>query len=347
MVEPALMDAAFLLAPGRLELRRVPVPRPAAGEVVVRVESALTCGTDLKMLRRGHAKLPLPAAFGHEFAGRIAAVGAGVRAFAGDDAVMCVPTAPCGECRHCMRGRGNLCAATIGRMVLGAYAGYVLLPAHIVQQHLFPRPPHLSAAAAAALEPLACVVHGAARVPLRDAEHAVIIGDGAIALLFARVARLEGAARVLVLGRHETRLAVAQAWGAAAALAADDASAHAAVHDFTGGRGADVVVECIGDPAAWRLASELAAAGGTALLFGGCAAGSEARFDAYRVHYEEVSLVGAFHYTPEAVRRARALLADGRVDPTPLITHRRPLGELDAALQLMADRAAIKVEVVP
>ncbi|CAN5694572.1 alcohol dehydrogenase catalytic domain-containing protein [soil metagenome] len=344
---PAVMRAAFLLAPGEVEVREVPVPRPGRGEVLVGVEAALTCGTDLKMYRRGHARLPLPAPFGHEFAGRVVVTGEGVREFTPGDAVMCVPTAPCGACRLCEAGRENLCPQAVGRMVLGAYADYVLLPEHIVERHLFQRPPSLTPEAAAMLEPLACVVHGASRVAWPRVRHAVILGDGAIALLFARMAVLRNVPRVLVLGRHETRLVVARQYGAEAAIASDDDAARDLVGEFTTGAGADLVVECVGTPETWRLASELACTGGVALLFGGCAASARVDFDAGRLHYDEIDLIGAFHYTPRAVQQAVALLADGTVDASPLITHRVPLERLDDALALMNDRSAIRVALTP
>jgi L-iditol 2-dehydrogenase len=344
---PATMRAGFLDGPGSLTLRDVAVPRPGAGEVLVRVEAALTCGTDIKLYQRGHARLPTPTAFGHEFSGRIAALGAGVTAFDIGDAIACVPTAPCGNCPHCERGRENLCADAIGRMVLGAFAQYILLPQHIVERHLFPRPAALTAPAAAVLEPLACVVHGASRVEWSGVRHTVIVGDGPIALLFARVAVLRGVPAVLVLGRHETRLRMAAEFGARTAAAHTDDDARQHVASFTTSGGADLVIECVGTPAAWRLASELAGTGGTVLLFGGCAAGSEATFDAYHMHYDEVDHVGAFHYTPRAVHEALWLLTSGAVPAASLITHTLPLDRLHDALELAMTRTAIKVAVVP
>jgi L-iditol 2-dehydrogenase len=337
------MTAAFLLAPGRMELREVPVPAPGPGEVVIRVEAALTCGTDVKTYRRGHARLPVPAPFGHECAGRVAAVGEGVAGFREGDAVMYVPTAPCQACGHCRAGRENLCPEAVGRMVLGAYAEYVKLPPHIVAMHLFHRPPSLSAAEAAVLEPLSCVVHGASRIPWAGEPAAVILGDGPIALLFARVAVLQGA-RVLLLGRREARLDAARRYGAAAALATSDDEAAAAVAAHGG---AAVVVECAGTPEAWRLASSLAGGGGTVMLFGGCAPGTQVAFDAERIHYEEVNHVGAFHYTPRAVRAALSLLESGDVDARPLISRAMPLARLQDALELVMQREAIKVELRP
>lgn len=211
---PSRMRAAVLVRPGQVEMREVPVPAPGPGELLVRVDAALTCGTDLKTFQRGHPRIPLPTSMGHEFSGAVVAVGPGVGRFREGDAIACVPTAPCGECRLCRRGRENLCPDAVGRMVFGAFAEYVLLPRHIVERHVFPRPAGLAAHEAAALEPLACVVHGADRVAFERAEHVVFLGDGPITLLFLQVARLRGAGNVIVVGRHEARLAVARALGA-------------------------------------------------------------------------------------------------------------------------------------
>lgn len=341
------MRAAVLVEPGRVELRDVPVPAPGPGELVVAVQAALTCGTDLKTYRRGHPRIPLPAPLGHEVSGVVAAKGVGVTRMREGDTVALVPTAPCGQCRLCRRGRDNLCPDAVGRIMLGAFADFVRVPAHIVSANVFPRPSDILAETAAALEPLACVVHGAHRVPLADAETVALIGDGAIALLFLQVALARGAGRVLVAGRHQTRLDVARELGAERAVAAEGAELLDVVHDWTGGAGADVVVECVGTPATWQLASGLAGAAGSVLLFGGCPSGTTAAFETYRMHYEEVDHIGAFHYGLADVRAAWALLLERRVRIGPIVTHRRPLAAFDEALQLALDRSAIKVAVHP
>jgi L-iditol 2-dehydrogenase len=329
--------------PGRLALREVPVPKPGPGEAVVAVEAALTCGTDLKLLRRGHPRIPLPAPLGHEFAGTIAATGAGVTAWREGDAVACVPTAPCGRCCLCMCARENLCPEAVGRMVLGAFAGYVCLPPHIVQTHLFHRPPSMPAAVAAALEPLACVVHGLDRLGLEAGQSVLVLGDGAIGLLFAQLARLHGAGRVRVAGHHAGRLAVAAALGAETTTA--QGPELAALIGADGG--ADRVIECVGEPEVWEQAHSLAAVGGRVLLYGGCAAGTRASFDTGRLHYEEIDVVGAFHYGRRDVRAAFERLTDGSVRIEPLITHEVPLSRLAEALDLARSRQAIKVAVRP
>jgi len=328
---PATMRSAFLERPGELVLRDVPVPRPAAGELLVRVEAALTCGTDLKLFQRGHPLIPTPTPFGHEFSGIVVAAGSGASKQPGD-AVFCVPTAPCGSCDFCTRDRENLCEHAVGRMLLGAFAEYVLVPAHIAAIHVFTRPASIAPECAAVLEPLSCVVHGASRVDWRAVRTAAVLGDGPIGLLFARVAVLRGA-DVTVIGHHDNRLSVARTFGAR--------TSHAAEGRF------DLVVECVGTPESWQVAADLTATGGRVMLFGGCAAGTRVSFDAFRIHYEEVDVTGAFHYTPRAVQEARELLESGRVDASPLITHRLPLSALHEALQVVADRTAIKVAVIP
>lgn len=342
----ATMRQAVLVERERLELREVPVPEPGPGELLLDVEVALTCGTDLKTYRRGHPRIPIPTPLGHEVAGTVAAVGAGVTAFREGDALASVPSAPCGACRLCRRGHENLCPDAVGRMVFGAFADQVLLPRHIVDANAFHRPDGMDAATAAALEPLACVVHGADRVALDRAERVVVLGDGPIALLFLQLARLRGAGAVLVAGHHHNRLAVASELGGDP-VNTGGAALEEVVADWSGGMGADVVIECVGSPALWQAGAGLVAPGGELLVYGGAGAGTRACFDTERLHYLEVDVKGAFHYGPDAVRRALDLLADGAVSIGPLVTHRVPLARLNEALRLALDREAIKVAVEP
>jgi L-iditol 2-dehydrogenase len=337
------MRRAEVPAPGRVELREVPTPAPGPGEVLVAVEAALTCGTDLKLVQRGHARIALPTPLGHEFAGTVAAIGEGVAEWALGDPVACVPTAPCLRCALCLRGRENLCPEAVGRLVMGAFADYVLVPSHIVGIHLFRRPEGVAAETAAALEPLACVVHGAERANIESGDFVVLLGDGPIALLFAQLAGLRGAGRVLVAGRHRNRLEVAAHLGAETTQLGE-ADLHRLVR---AGGGADRVVECVGNPSAWELAHALAAPGGRVLMYGGCAADTRACFDTARIHYDEIDIVGAFHYRPTDVREALRLLAECAVRIEPLITHRVPLARLDEALELARSRGAVKVAVRP
>jgi L-iditol 2-dehydrogenase len=272
------MRGHVLVRPGTIELRALPRPRPDPDGVVVRVRAALTCGTDLKAYLRGHPKFPMPTLFGHEFAGDLAELGAEVRGLHEGDAVMAVPTAPCGACYHCDRDQENLCAQVMDTMVLGAYAEYIKLPGSIVRTNLYAKPPGLPYAEAALLEPLACVLHGLSQVRLRPADTVVLIGAGAIALLYLLFLRARGHAPVVVAARSAARAEQAAALGAVVLRTAADA-ARAPVLELTHGRGADVVIECTGQVAVWELAPQLARRGGQVVLFGGCPTGRMVRFD--------------------------------------------------------------------
>src|SRR5579883_2474597 len=155
---PGLMRSAILVEPGRIELREVPAPQAPPGGIVVRVRAALTDGTDLKTYRRGHPKMPMPTRFGHEFSGDVVAVGQGVTQFAPGDPVMCAHTAPCGRCYWCRHEQEELCEELMPAMLLGAYAELIAVPRRVAEQNCFAKPPAVSYAQAAFLEPLACVV---------------------------------------------------------------------------------------------------------------------------------------------------------------------------------------------
>jgi L-iditol 2-dehydrogenase len=185
------------------------------------------------------------------------------------------------------------------------------------------------------------------RLDLAAAEHVVIIGDGPIALLFLQVARLRTDAPILVAGHHDDRLDLARRLGADATTMHGGEALLADVTSFTGGALASTVVECVGSPQSWESAARLVAPAGTVLMFGGRAPGERASLDAYRLHYEEVDVIGAFHYGRSDVREAFGLLAAREVRIDPLITHRVPLGRFRDALDLALSRKALKVAVEP
>jgi L-iditol 2-dehydrogenase len=341
------MRVYHLVRPGELRLDTVEVPEPADGEVLARVAVALTCGTDLKTFERGHARLKLPGLLGHEWAGVVESVGPGVGSVRPGDRIVATPTAPCGDCAYCLSDAENLCFHLFEHMALGAYGEYVLIPRHIVNRNAFRIPDSVGDVQAAFLEPLACTVHGADLLRLGGDRTVAFLGDGPISLLFMQVALLRGAGRVVVIGHHPDRLELARALGADATANALVTDPREAVRATTDGLGADSVVECVGRPEAWGQAVQLARKGGEVLLFGGCEKGSEVRLDTERVHYDEITVKGGFHYTPDSVRRAWELICGGTVALDPLITHRMGLGELPAAFERLRRREAVKVAIVP
>src|SRR5574344_1966988 len=195
--------------PGDIRLEDVAIKPLGEGEVLVKVESALTCGTDVKTFRRGHPVLikEIPSGFGHEFAGVIAKMGKNVDGFQIGDRVVAANSAPCGECFYCKREEFNLCENL--HLLNGAYAQYITVPARIVKKNMLHLNKNLSFDKAAFCEPLANVVHGVERTDIKPGQTVGIIGIGPIGLMFARVAKLKGA-RVIAAGRNPIKLKLAE-----------------------------------------------------------------------------------------------------------------------------------------
>ncbi len=345
---PTRMRAVTFHGPGDIRYGTVPVPRPGPGEVLVRIQVALTCSTDVKTFRRGHPVMiqEIPTVFGHEFAGEVAAVGEGVERFGVGQRVAAANSAPCFSCGYCRHGRENLCERLL--FLNGAFAQYIRVPAPLAAVNLFPLPDDLPAREAAFLEPLACVLHGIDRAAVRADDTVAILGTGPLGLLLLQAARLRGA-RCIAAGRGALRLSRAYASGAEAVVdVAATPDPVAAIRERTpGGLGPDIVIEAVGRPEAWEQAAAVARKGGTVVFFGGCAPGSEVRLDTRRLHYEELTLLGVFHHTPAHVRQALDLLAGRLLALDPLISHEMPLKDLEAALLAMERREALKVAIIP
>jgi L-iditol 2-dehydrogenase len=340
------VKAQVYYGPGDLRFEDTPVPEPGPGEVVLRIEAALTCGTDVKTLRRGHpVMIPrVPTVFGHEFAGTVAAVGPGVGSVRPGDRAVAANSAPCGTCAACRRGRPNLCDDLL--FVNGAYAEYIALPPRLVTENLVTVSPTADAARVAFAEPVACCLRAMDAAEARAGDTVVVLGHGPLGLLLGLLARA-GGSRVILAGKTGPRLERARGLGFAACVdVARVSDAVLAVREVAGG---DVrcVIEATGRPEAWEQAMAIAGKGGTVVFFGGCAPGTSVRLDTRRVHYEELRLLGVFHHTPELIRRAVALLADGTLDPAPLVTHEMGLSDVPRALDLMSRGEALKVLIRP
>jgi L-iditol 2-dehydrogenase len=340
------MRAVVFHGPGDLREERLPVPDPAPGEVVVRIEAALTCGTDVKTLRRGHpVMIPrVPTVFGHELAGTVSAVGAGVRSLREGDRVVAANSAPCGACRPCLGERPNLCEDLL--FVNGAYGEYIALPPRLVARNVVVLGRGLRAADAAFAEPLACALLGVERARLEDGQTVVVFGHGPLGCLLAMAAQARKA-RVLLVGKAGWRFDQVRALGLAECVDATAGDPVAAVRAATGGRGADVTIDATGRPEVWEQAIDAVGRGGSVVFFGGCAPGTSIRVDTRRAHYEELALLGAFHHTPALIRRAVEALDAGVVRPGGLISHQLGLDGVRRALAMMAEGRALKVLIEP
>lgn len=341
------MRAQVFHGPGDLRLEEIPIPDPAAGELLVKVEAALTCGTDVKTLRRGHpVMIPrLPTVFGHELAGTVAGVGAGVNGVREGDRVVAANSAPCGRCALCRSGRPNLCEDLL--FVNGAYGEYIALPARLVERNVVRIAAGLPAARAAFAEPLACALRGIERGRVEAGMTVVVFGHGPLGCLLAMVAA-QRKARVLLVGKGGWRLdRIREARLAECLDALAEPDLPAAIRAAAGGRAADVTVDATGQPAVWELAIDVTGQGGTVVFFGGCAPGTTVAVDTRRAHYEELTLVGAFHHTPDLIRRAVELLESQALVPDDLLTHTMGLDGVPRALDMMARGEALKVLIRP
>jgi L-iditol 2-dehydrogenase len=342
------MLAALLYGQEDLRLEEVATPTPADGEVVIKVGTATTCGTDLKVWRRGgHARmLQTPTLFGHEAVGEIVAKGEGVTGWNIGDRVVANNSAPCMTCFFCGRREYSLCPDLIFNN--GTFAEYLKIPAPIVQHNLLAVPPDLPNALAAMTEPLACVLHGISRSHVQPGDSVIVMGDGAIGLMFVAVLAHQSGAQVFLFGGNEERLQIGEQLGASRTFNYHQVSdVPALVRDLTQGWGADVVIEATGIPAVWECAIACGRPGATINLFGGCPRDTTITVSTHELHYNALTLKGVFHNTPAHVREALVLLASRVIPFELLITDHRPLKDLEQAFEDMKNRKAIKVAIEP
>jgi L-iditol 2-dehydrogenase len=332
--------AAYLLAPGNIELRRVPIVQPGTGEVLLRVERALAGGTDRKAFARGHPMIPMPGPFGHRYAGTVAALGPGAPPLEVGQPVMGVHSAPCLHCDLCRAGRYNLCPDVMKEKVLGAFAQYLCIPAAVAKQNLFPRPEWLDADHAALLEPLACVVHGLELIDWRGVERVLVLGLGAMGLLFAQLLPHYTKAMGAGAGRRPWRLELARCFDLRPVWDVD-------INPIPPDERFDCVLECTGQLEGWQEAFNRAAPGGQVLLFGGVPRGTALSLDTFRLHYEEIRVVGSFHFSPRDVAKARELLLSTSLELDPLISGCLPLAQLPEALRRLEASEGLQYAIDP
>jgi L-iditol 2-dehydrogenase len=342
----AEMTAAVLYGREDLRLERVAVPQVGAGEILVRVGAALTCGTDLKVYKRGYHAMMLkpPILFGHELAGMVSETGPGVTSFHVGDRVVALNSAPCDICFFCRHGQQNLCEDLLFNN--GAYAEFIKIPARIVEKNTLPIPNGVPFEHAALTEPLACVVRGLQESGAQAGDSMVVIGAGPIGLMFIHVAELAGV-RVIAVVKREDQVAAAKLFGASSVVrvgAVEDvvASTRALTPQ---GRGADVVIEAVATPATWEWAVDMVRKGGVVNFFGGPPSGTQVRLDTNRLHYGDITLKASFHHTPATCRIAFELVTSGRFKCAEYITGRAGLDEIPAVFAHMMNRDRSSQEI--
>jgi L-iditol 2-dehydrogenase len=330
------MKAAVLYGKEDVRVEEVAERALQPGEVRIQIEASLTCGTDLKVYKRGyHAKMIVPpAVFGHELAGSICEVRnaeCGMRNadWKVGERVVVANSAPCGDCFYCRGGQENLCDDLL--FLNGAYAESIVVPARLVEKNLLRLQPGTEFRDAALVEPLACVVQGIQDTQLRAGQRVLVLGSGPIGLMFVALARQLGCV-VTVSGRGAKRLAAALRLGAEHVIEAAVGDGAPFPADLT----SDVVIEAVGKPETWEAAVRLVRKGGTVNFFGGCPSGTTVSFDTARIHYSNLALLASFHHTPATIRRALEFVEGGLIRAADFVDGECPLTELPNLFQSMA-----------
>lgn len=346
------MRAATFYAPGDIRLEDVDEPRPAPGEIKIRVRNCSTCGTDAKILRSGHPNMSAPQIMGHEIAGEIVELGDGIDDWTVGDRVQVIAAIPDGTCVECRAGAMAVCEnqLSMGYQFPGGFAEYLIVPRNVLAVGGLNRIPEgLGFAEASLAEPLACVLNGQELARVGEGDTVVVVGSGPIGCLHVRLARARGAVRIILIDVNAERLAQA------AALVTPDVTISSGERDpvdsvleATDGRGADVVITAAASGAAQEQGLRMLARRGRLSLFGGLAKDAPMiTVDANLVHYRELTIVGVNGSSPAHNRAALDLIASGAVPVTDLITHRLPLDRVLDAIDIVTRGEAIKVTIEP
>jgi threonine dehydrogenase-like Zn-dependent dehydrogenase len=328
---------------------RVPEPKPAADELVLRVEAASICATDIRILHGAHRKfgpgtVRIP---GHEVVGAVEDAGPEVHQFRPGDRVFIAPNMGCGQCVPCRRGKNNLCPdyQAFGITMDGGFAELMRVSAPAIQQgNVLPVSSDIDPALIALAEPLACVLHGQDAVKTGPGDVVVVVGAGPIGLMHALLARSRGAACVIVADREAARLEVANTFAGARTVDVTSTDLREAVYEQSGGAGADVIIVAAPSAEAQRDALHLGAPGARINFFAGLPKEDPTvRLDANLIHYKELVITGTTACSTNDCRKALSLITSRAIDLTPLISARYPLARAIEAFAAAENRSNLKV----
>jgi L-iditol 2-dehydrogenase len=339
------MKAQLFYGPQDIRYKEIDIPAIGEDEALVKIRSALTCGSDVKTYMRGHPKMVKKASvFGHEWSGDIVEIGDKVKNFKVGDRIVAVNSVPCYKCHYCRIGRYSICENLAYNN--GAYAEYIKVPGDILRKNSFVLPDNIQYREAAILEPLSCVVHGLERSNIEAGNTVAINGAGPIGLMFVALARLKGAV-VISVDLSEERLRYASEFGADHTINASKTSDQVwEVKRLTeDNRGVDIAIDATGIPEVWEMTILMGRKGALINLFGGCMPGTSINIDTGLIHYSELNIIGVYHHAPEYVREAFELITSGSIEAAKFITSDMPLEELVKALELMSKGKGIKYNI--
>lgn len=322
------MRVARSYAPGDVRIEEDPDPAPGPGEVVCEVIACGVCASDVTDWYVGPR---LPAVLGHELVGTVTAVGPEALAPAPGSTVAIHHHTPCGECRRCRRGHETLCERfRATRLDPGGFAERVRISQELTAE-LLEIPKHLDPLTATFIEPLGCVLRAQDRAGLRAGDSLLVVGTGVNGLLQIAAAHARGVEVVWVREPRPERLEMAEAWGA----------------EHHGNELVDVAIVCTPKPDAIAAAANATSPGGTLCLYAPPAPGAPLPLDGADVFLRELTVTASYSAGPGDMRAALELIATGRLDPRPLISHRLPLEQTATALDLQRNAGGLKVVVEP
>ncbi|MCX5788122.1 MAG: alcohol dehydrogenase catalytic domain-containing protein [Elusimicrobia bacterium] len=339
------MKALLYEGPQKVSVKDVPVPEIGEGEALVAVEACGLCGTDIVKITQSKAAPPLP--LGHEVAGRIAALGEGVKGFAVGDRVLVAHHVPCGECHFCKRGSETMCPE-FKRTNLdpGGFSELTRVSARHVARTMLKLPKRLDYAAASQVEPLACCLRNAKRLALGEGDLAVVVGLGAIGLMMAQLLKARGVA-VVAFDLEPSRVRLAQKAGLEHAYTGREGNAEEKVRSLSGRRGGDALVLTAGTPAFAAESLNWLRDGGTLNVFASFHPDPFLRLDMNAVYHRELTVTAAYSSTPEDLREALDLIVSGTVDLSPFIRDTFPLARFPEALRQARGREILKAILLP
>jgi L-iditol 2-dehydrogenase len=347
------MLAAVYYGPNDLRIEERPVPEIGPGEALLKVLSTGICGTDLRIWHGSHRKytpgtIRIP---GHEVVGDIVNLGTEVSGIETGQRVFIAPNMGCGHCRQCISGNNNLCAnySAPGITIDGSFAEYMHIPsAAILQGNLIPISKEIDPAAAALIEPFACVLRGQEALHIQPGESVLVVGAGPIGMMHVMLAQLRGSGVVIVSELITERAAQAREFGADLVVNPNEQDLAAVIDELTNGMGVDVVIVAAPAPRAQEMAVELAAIGGRINLFGGLPKDHPTiQLNSNLVHYKELVITGTTACSTQDCHRAAVIVNSGQIDLSRLIGVRFPLGEAIQALSVAESGKALKVVLEP
>jgi L-iditol 2-dehydrogenase len=337
------MRSAICNETGVITIADVERPEVGPGELLVRVNGCGICGTDV--LKLYSLAAPKPTQLGHEVVGTVAAVGAGVTGWRVGQRLALAHHVPCYVCHYCRHGNVSMCATfKTSNITPGGFSEYVLASAAHVAQTALALPDELPDERAVFVEPLACCIRALKRVSLLPGDTALIIGAGAIGLLFLSLLRRKPV-QTCVLDLKDERLALAGAWGASLVSNPVAPDLVGRVRDATGGRGVDLVVLTVANAATFQQGLGLVRDGGALLIFGAKPGDQSAQLDLWEVYRREICVFSSYSPSPAELHEALALLQSGDFPLEQLVTHQTPLDEVAHGMELSRSQQALKVMV--